>query len=150
MASIVESCEETNDLQQTIEKQEKTISELKKETKFLLKFAKLAVGRDDETVQFRIGVNDFANIYGIRRGENIEYLDCEDIKKMINPRAHNKVYNHKEYSNLPEKSPLYTLDNIVHNGRLTHIYGYLDKKTKTFVKYEYKLNSWSDTDSDSE
>ncbi len=116
------------------------VQELTEERKFLKKLVKILLRCDwfDMSIRFRVRKD---NPYDYSKcDETTEYLDYEDIIKMFNnPYYHDKVYNYKEYSNLPQNCVLYTLDNVVHNGNLKYIYGYLDEKTKSFVKYEYDL-----------
>ncbi len=125
---------------------ENAIDELVKENKFLKQIARImcTTYAIDNSVLFRvikeIRFGTMVPNHLIKCDETTEYLDYEDILKQVkNPSTCDRVYNYKEYSNLPENCLLYTVENIVHNGDLTFIYGYLDQETKTLVRYDYDM-----------
>ncbi len=113
-----------------IDPKDETINKLLKEKDILLDLYNIALCgyKSIYVIEFRVSY-----------GDNSEYLDYDEIKKKHSSFLFPKhIYNFKEYSNLPETGQLFTTKNIVHDGQFTHIYGYLDEDTKTFVKFDYK------------
>ncbi len=126
---------------QLIETQNDMVECLFEEKNFLKYLLKLTIrnGLFDSIVAFRVAKEDpFDN--KIKCDHFTEYLDFESTRN-LNPALRKKVYNFREYSNLPKNCVLYTLENVVHNGNLTRIYGYLDEELKTFVEFEYNLSN---------
>ena len=121
--------------------QDKYIEELENDNKFLKKLVRLLHKGDayDASIHFRVPKKTYPYVINVKCDETTEYMDYEDIISNSNQHYANKIYNYKEYSNLPQNCVLHTLENVVHNGTLTYIYGYLDKETKTFIKHEYDL-----------
>ncbi len=76
--------------------------------------------------------------------EKMKYMDYDEIKETVKYKSlHEYIYNYKEYSNLPQTRYLYTTLNIVHNGNYSHIYGYLDEKTKSFINFDSVYSEFS-------
>ncbi len=125
---------------QLVDTRDNMVECLIEEKNFLKYLLKLTIrnGFFDSIVAMRVPKDDPYN-HKFKCDQYTEYLDFESTKNLY-PTFSKKVYNYKEYSNLPKNCVLYTLDNVVHNGNLTHIYGYLDEENKTFVEFEYNLS----------
>ncbi len=127
MAQLINSKDETND--------------------FLNKLVHILLSSDKfhYVIPFRAPDDEIMQVYEPEYiCEKNKYMDYEEIKQTIKYKfLHEYIYNYKEYSNLPQTGYLYTTLNIVHNGNYSHIYGYLDEKTKSFIKFESEYPEFS-------
>ncbi len=130
----------------TIEELENKIKDYEHKQQFLLKFANYAYRADglDNSNCFRCKKGDPYDMkyHGVDSDDNT--FNCSDFQP-YNEMLAKSDYNYEEYSNLPPTGVLYLLENdgmdIIHNRDLRKIYGYLDHKNKTFIKFELEINN---------
>lgn len=116
-----------------IEYYENKIKDLEFRQHFLLKLIKYT---------FSSGI-DKSQCFRIKKGETWDFRGCQDANTCTDFQEYENMiskplYNYKNYSNLPSKGVLYYLedDNIVHDGYLKRIYGYLDHENKTLISID--------------